>query len=288
MNGLLKFGSVCAILILITWGSAFAGDMDVSVRGGYFYYGEPDAGISYSGVVSGVRGAYESSFSGVLIRIRTELMSGNLKYDGSLNTHIVEGATATAAPPSQTHSVSYASSLWYSDSAFLMGSSFLKNGFEIRPFIGLGFRYLENPENKEVPFDYERNTTSIYLPMVLEFHKKISEKQAWGFSGEIDLLLNGSTRAKLSDASEKFNDLDFDQALGAGARIAGFYHCRWMGVDLSVKPFVDLWMVKESDTDELEYEGSRILVKSADGSFGDYREPANITLAGGLELALYF
>ena len=61
-----------------------------------------------------------------------------------------------------------------------------------------------------------------------------------------------------------------------------------MGIDLSVKPFVDLWMVKESDSDELKYEGSRILVKSADGSFGDYREPANITLAGGLELALYF
>jgi hypothetical protein len=283
----LKPWVMTALFLFGVRGFAFADGLDVSVRGGYFYYGEPDAEISYSGPVTGIRGAYEKNFSWCLVQIRSEIMSGSLTYDGSLNTHLAEGATP-GAPAEQTRSVRYDASLWYSDSSILMGGSFMKKNFEIRPLIGLGYRYLENPENAQVPFDYERRSTSFYVPLVLEFRRTLSERRFWGFSGEMDFLLRGSTRAKLSDASDQYNDLEFNQSKGVGARLTGFYQHEWMGLSLSVKPFVDVWMVDESDTDVLEFGGTRVLVKSADGTYGDYREPANITLAGGLELALYF
>jgi hypothetical protein len=154
----LKPWVISPFLNFCAWGFSFADGLDLFVRGGNFYYEEPDAEISYSGIVSGIRGAYEKSLSRCVFQLRSEIMSGNLTYDGSLNTQLAEGAC---------------------------------------------------------PGD---------------------------FSGQT----------------------------------------------LSVKPFLDVWMVDESDTDDLEFEGSRVLVKFADGTYGDYREPANITLAGGLELALYF
>lgn len=275
------------ILILVPAGLCFAGDVDLSVKGGYFRYDEPGVDVSYAGMITGLQGAYKKSFSSWSLKIQSEIMSGNLNYDGRLNGHqTADGATLSSFDDSRA--LTYGSNLWYSDSVVLLGRSYFKNQFRLTPYAGLGYRYLNNPDNPDVPYDYRRQVTYLYLPMVLEFEKILSRKSSWGITGEVDLLLKGSAKANLSDASDGYNDLNFNQSLGGSVKLTGLYNREIRGHAVSLKPFVEIWVVDESDTDILEYEGARVMVRSADGSYGDYREPTNITLAAGLQLNVMF
>jgi hypothetical protein len=275
------------IVIVFTRGFSLAGDLDLSIKGGYFRYDEPSADISYTGIVSGIQGAYKKSFSIWSFKIQSEIMSGNLDYSGRLNSH----STADGASVSSSNtrgSLSYGSDLWYSDTALLLGSPYCRNGYSLTPYAGLGYRYLDNPDNPDVPYDYRRQVSYLYVPMVLEFQKTLSENRSWGIIGEVDVLLKGSVRADLSDASEKYNDLNFQQSLGGSVKLTGLYNREILGYAISLKPFVEIWMVEESDTDVLEYDGTRVMVKSANGHYGDYCEPSNITLTAGLQLNMMF
>jgi hypothetical protein len=82
--------------------------------------------------------------------------------------------------------------------------------------------------------------------------------------------------------------LKFNQSLGGSIKLIGQYNREIWGHTVSLKPFLEIWIVDESDTDTLEYDGARVMVRSADGSYGDYCEPANFTLAAGLQLNVLF
>ena len=276
----------CPLCIVADPGKGISG-LDLSVKGGYFRYAEPDADITYAGIVSGVQGNFRKDFSAVTLQLRTELMAGNLDYNGQLNVHQTASASVDTSSV-ETTDIDYGSKLWYSDSSLLIGKAFDKSRFSFTASSGIGYRLLSNPENPDVASDYSRKVTYIYLPLVLEIQKEASGNRIWGMTGEVDILLQGSAQADLSDASDKYNDLTFTQSVGGAVKLAGFYHCRLWKMDLSVTPFVDVWFVDNSDTDELHYEGERVSVRSADGTYGDYREPANVTFTGGLQLAVNF
>ena len=287
INTILKYFIFTAAMVIFTAGQCFGADLSLSVKGGYFLYSEPGADISYSGLITGVQGDYQKTFSGFSFKLRSEFMSGQLDYDGQLNTHQVEDRSVQVSETGGI-SISHNASLWYSDSAALVGKPISKGNYTITPYAGLGYRFLNNPENSDVAFDYSRQVSYLYLPLILEIQKSTSQKHAWGISGEIDILLRGSVRADLSDASDNYNNLQFDQSVGGAIKLGGFYNSRIFGLNVSVKPFVDAWLVDNSHTDVLTYDGTRVLVKSADGSFGDYCEPANITMTAGLQLDIYF
>jgi hypothetical protein len=275
------------LLIFVSAGFSFAGDVDLSVKGGYFRYDEPGVDISYAGMITGLQGAYKKTFSGWSLKIQSEIMSGNLNYNGRLNSHqTVDGAALSSSDDNR--SLTYGSNLWYSDSVVLVGRAFFKNQYHLTPYAGLGYRYLNNPDNPDVPYDYRRQVTYLYFPLVLEFEKVLSRKRSWGITAEVDLLLKGSAKANLSDASDGYNDLNFNQSLGGSVKLTGLYNREIGGHLVSLRPFVEMWMVDESDTDILEYEGARVMVRSADGHYGDYCEPTNITLAAGLQLNVMF
>ena len=284
-----------ALIVFLFLGQVYANSaepesvkgLDIGVKGGYFHYSEPDADITYSGIVSGIQGDYRKEFAACTLKIRSELMTGNVDYDGQLNAHQVENA-AVGISAADNSPMSYGSSLWYADSTFLIGRSFSKHNYVITPYTGMGYRYLSSSENQDVANDYKREVTYIYLPLVLEFQKEVSNTRTWGIVGEVDILIRGTAKADLSDASDTYNDLSFNQSLGGGVKLSGFYNRKLMGMDISIKPFMDLWLIDNSDTDVLKNDGERVMVQSADGSYGDYCEPANITVTGGLQLALNF
>ena len=284
-----------ALVVFLCSGSSYANDtaydtikgLDIAVKGGYFHYSEPDADITYSGIVSGIQGDYRKDFAACAIKIRSEIMTGNVDYDGQLNVHRVENAAVDISSV-DTSPISYGSSLWYSDSSLLVGKSFSTHNYWITPYTGMGYRHLRSSENPDVDGDYKRQVTYIYLPLVLEFQKEVSDARRWGIVGEVDILLKGTARADLSDASDNYNDLSFNQSLGGGIKLSGFYNRNLLGMNVSIKPFMDVWLIDNSDTDVLKHDGERVLVRSADGSYGDYCEPANITVTGGLQLALNF
>lgn len=279
------------ILVLILFGlmgdTALAEGLSLSVKGGYFYYKEPQAHIDYSGMVSGIQGGYNKAFSKYTVKVRSEYMSGQLTYDGSLNVHEIVGDSIITTS-SQKLPISYDADLWYTDSTISFGRQFKKGRRIITPYIGIGYRYLNSPDNVVITSDYEREVAYLYLPLICEVKKHMSHNQSWGISGEVDFLLHGSVRAHISDASEEYNDLSFTQSLGGGFKLASYYKREISGVEFSINPFFDLWLIADSDTDVLMYNGNKLLGQSADGEYSHYREPGNITLTAGLQVDIIF
>jgi hypothetical protein len=276
-----------AILFGLTNDVVFAEGVSLSVKGGYFYYKEPQANVDYSGMVSGLQGGYSKVFSKYAVKVRSEYMSGQLTYDGSLNVHEVIGDSIITSP-GQKQPISYHADLWYSDSTLSLGRPFKKGGRVITPYIGLGYRYLNSPDNTDIISDYEREVAYLYLPLICEIEKNMTHKRSWGISGEVDILLNGSVKAHISDASAEYNDLSFTQSFGGGLKLAGYYRRTISDFELSITPFCDLWLVGDSDTDVLMYNGNKILGSAADGDTSNYREPGNITLTAGLAVKIIF
>jgi hypothetical protein len=276
-----------SIMSFGTTGFCFAGQTDFSVKGGYFMYWEPDPDISISGQVIGIQGSYRKIFSAYSIKVQSEFMTGNLSYNGSLNIQRIS-EKSTQEISSGFIPLRHASKLWFSDSAVLAGKSFIKHSYSITPYAGLGLRHLNSPKNQNVLSDYSRKVTYFYLPMVLEFKKNISEKSFWGASGEVDILLLGSVKANLSEVSKNYNNLKFHQSLGGGFKLGLQYSNEISGYSIFIKPFLDIWVMNDSDTDELKYGISQVMVRSSDGSYGNYCEPANITLTTGLQFGVRF
>ncbi len=276
------------LMVGLAGNRVFADEINFAVKGGYFQYTEPSADVDYSGPVTGVQGSIKKYLSkNYTIKAQSEYMQAKTTYDGSVNKHqIMEGSTVTTSV--EEYEISYDSGIWYSDSTLALGKWFWTNNFQIIPYIGLGYRYLNNPGKSEIAGDYEREVAYLYLPITLELQKKISKHKAWGITGELDILIHGWVKAHTSDISEKCNDLNFNQSKGGGLKLTGFYKQRLFGHAVSFAPFAELWLLGDSDTDTLMYDDTRMMVQSADGEFHDYCEPANITTTLGLKINILF
>lgn len=174
----IRFIKILIAFSIMSFGTpvlCLAGQIDLSVKGGYFEYWEPDPDIAISGQVIGIQGAYKKIFSVYSIKVQSEFMTGNLTYNGSLNTQKISEKSIQEISSGYIP-IRHASKLWFSDSVILAGKTFFQHSYFITTYAGLGLRYLNSPRNQEVPSDYSRKVTYFYLPMVLEFQKNISEK----------------------------------------------------------------------------------------------------------------
>lgn len=271
------------IIILIagfTPDYAFSNNLDVSVKGGYFNYMEPTADVEYTGMMSGVQFAYDKTLSNVTFKARSEYMRGQATYNGHVNMHqVVESSAVTSN--TGAYDMSYDTMLWYTDSAVTMSFWHKKNDNALLPFIGVGYRYMSTPKSDEIEGDYKREITYLYLPVAFHLKKETSENKSWGFTGEVDILIHGWVKAHTSDISERCGDMNFNQSLGGGLKLGSYYKRSLFGLDFSVSPFAEMWLLGDSDTDMLTYDGK--IMRSADGSYYSYCEPANITTTLGLK-----
>jgi hypothetical protein len=277
------------VLILFSYGSdsSFASEFEIVAKGGYFQYEEPSADVYYSGVVSGIQCDFNKTFSRYTIKAQSEYMMGNTTYDGQINRHnFAEGAAVTSAI--EEYDIRYSSDIWYTDSKIAIGKWYERDNYTITPSMGIGYRYLNNPERSEIEGDYEREVAYLYLPLSLEMKKNISERKSWGIAGEIDILIHGWVKAHTSDASDNLNDLNFTQSLGGGLKLTGFYKQKIFGRDIAFSAFAELWLLGDSNNDKLMYDGTRMMIQSSDGEYHDYCEPANITTVLGVKLNLFF
>ncbi len=283
----IKIVYILFLLLILTTNSTFADGLNLSVKGGYLHYEEPSANIDFSGLVSGLQGSFKKTISTYTLKIQSEYMKSQTTYDGHVNVHRVSGESEMTSSV-QGDRIRYDSSLWYTDSTLTIGKLFKKTAYRITSYAGIGYRFLDNTENPDVPYDYERTVAYLYIPLVLELQKKISRSQSWGFTGEIDILIHGKVNANISDVTKKCNDLSFNQSIGGGLKLSSYYRKQIFGLHFSVNPFFEMWLMANSDKDTLFYDGHRMLVKSADGDYNDYCEPANITFTAGLQFNLLF
>ncbi len=269
-------------LIIFSFASnhALADRLDLALKGSYFNYLEPSADVEYTGIMSGIQCSFNKAFSNFTIKARSEYMQGQTTYNGHVNTHkVVEGSAVTTN--TGAYELSYDSNLWYTDSTIALSWWHPKSDYNLMPFVGIGYRYLNTPKSADIDGDYEREITYLYLPVTIEVKEDISKHKSWGFTGEIDILIHGWVKAHTSNIAEKCSDMNFSQSLGGGLKLASYYKQNLFGLDVSVAPFAEMWLLGDSDTDTLTYDGK--VMRSADGSYYDYCEPANITTTLGLK-----
>ena len=84
-----------AVLIGISCNTGFGDSIDLAIKSGLFNYREPNANVAYTGMIHGIQGTYQKSFSAWSVRVRSELMSGAMNYKGHLNIHQVAGSSST-------------------------------------------------------------------------------------------------------------------------------------------------------------------------------------------------
>lgn len=279
----IKIISIFFLLSSLFIPSAFSDkvDLDLAVKGGFFNYQEPSADVEYSGVMSGIQCAYNKAFSNFNFKARTEYMQGQTTYNGHVNMHkVVEGSAMTSEVGA--YELSYNANLWYTDSAVAISWWQNKGIFNLTPYVGIGYRYLNTPQRYDIEGDYEREISYLYLPVSFELREDSSEYKSWGFTGEIDILIHGWVKAHTSNISERCGDLSFNQSLGGGVKLGSYYKRNLLGYDFSVSPFAEMWLLGDSNSDTLTYDGK--VMRSADGSSYNYCEPANITTTLGLKV----
>ncbi len=150
----------------------------------------------------------------------------------------------------------------------------------ITPFLGFGYRYLNNDSNNFG--GYEREVKYLYIPIGVKTISPFLANWTWGIHVEYDLFLDGKVKSHLSDVYPALNDLENNQDFGDGYGIRvslRFKKKLTHKLSLSVEPFVRYWDIEDSDISTITINGR---------PFADGYEPANNTTSYGLRGSFIF
>lgn len=149
----------------------------------------------------------------------------------------------------------------------------------IKPYTGIGFRYLRNDSNDQ--FAYEREIYWTYLPIGVDVRYRLAEKWVVGLRPQFNLLLTGHIESDVFEDSFS-NNLGFGDGYGFWAALPIERHFKRVG--LTLEPFVRYWNMRESDPDTVVVSG---LVPGFDVLVTGV-EPENDTLVYGLRIGVEF
>lgn len=155
----------------------------------------------------------------------------------------------------------------------------------ITPYIGLGYRYLNDDSSGMTTTTgergYERESNYIYSPIGVDFTTLIEGGWTIGISAEVDFLWYGKQKTHMSDANPALADFDNDQDTGYGLRGSFKVQKRFDHAALFFEPFVRYWNVKESDKTPVILNGAVV-----PGAY--WIEPKNTTSELGCKLGVQF
>lgn len=235
-------------------GVAFVADIGLST----YRYREPDVmTLSGSKIVAQV--GVDAPLSGGY------RLGAELRYaDGDLDYRSVERLGSVRAEGLRDYLV---------ETRVLMSREMRFGGARVRPFAGLGYRYLYNDARavRGETFVGERRTNRlIYLPVGLAL--PLGEQLA--LRAELDPVLYGMHKSRLSDMDPSWSDIDMRQRFGLGAKLQLAYTVG----QLRLVPYIDLWRVGKSDAARVLQNGRRTTVG---GQPFLMAEPQNHTVEAG-------
>ena len=158
----------------------------------------------------------------------------------------------------------------------------ISNSF-ITPFIGIGYRYLNDDSSGEVSttgaLGYERESYYLYSPIGISFITGL--RDGWSFGGtlEYDYFWWGKQKSHLSDVNPGYNDISNRQKKGDGLRGSIIFQERFKKVDFKAELFIRYWNIKKSNTETWTYYGTPI---------GYAWEPKNVSTEIGIMLGVRF
>ncbi|MBU4313119.1 MAG: autotransporter outer membrane beta-barrel domain-containing protein [Candidatus Omnitrophica bacterium] len=166
----------------------------------------------------------------------------------------------------------------------LLGYDFSKyEGYGITPYIGLGYRYLNDDSSGMISSTgdrgYERESNYFYTPIGIEIINPLNNDWSMAAIFEYDYFWKGIQKSHLSGAVPSFSDLENDQNDGFGLRASLRFQKKGEKADFLIEPFVRYWDIEESETANITYNG--VL-------WGFGWEPENNSTEIGIRLAAVF
>lgn len=135
----------------------------------------------------------------------------------------------------------------------------LCSSFTLTPYIGLGYRYLNDDSAGERTSTgaagYERESNYFYLPLGLNGVADLGSGWTVGLRGEFDIFLYGQQKSHLSDAIAGLGDVTNDQEDGYGLRASLKVMKETEAANFFIEPFVRYWHIDDSEISAVTYQG---------------------------------
>ena len=165
----------------------------------------------------------------------------------------------------------------------------LKDGVTAVPYIGLGYRYLNDGLQEYTPGGYNRESTYFYLPAGGDLRARVRGGWDLTMNLEYDQLLNGKQKSHLEDFDSRLDTLVNTQRKGYGLR-GSFKVSKDLSKKLSmyVEPFFRYWDIENSDISPFTSLGEPVLLCDGSGCSDSGQEPSNVTKEVGLRMGMGF
>ena len=120
----------------------------------------------------------------------------------------------------------------------------------ITPFIGIGYRYLNDDSSGEVSttgaLGYKRESNYFYSPIGISFITGLWNGWSFGATIEYDYFWWGKQKSHLSDVPGYY-DISNRQKKGDGFRGSIIIQERFKKIDFKAEPFIRYWNIKKSE-----------------------------------------
>ncbi|MCL1826138.1 MAG: hypothetical protein FWG26_09430 [Betaproteobacteria bacterium] len=190
-------------------------------------------GFSFEYLNNGGVGQIKESMP-VQLRARLNYMRGELDYEGGY----LEPPHDPVKMKAGTNS--------FVDMVFAGGfESKLGENFSVAPYLGLGYRYLEdsggirtNKVDGYLVYDYKREQTYYYLPIGADWKMPLGSGWKLAINTELDVLLRGENTS---------DGIDFRQKSGYGTRLSIKVEKNLQSVGIFAEPFYRYWNISASN-----------------------------------------
>jgi len=248
-------------------------------------YREPHL-MKETGVMYGVVGSY--TYRGWLPPSPEEMDKAMLKIEGKGSWGKVDYSSPISGTMENIPN-------WLLEFRGLLGYDFAVNTFTLTPYLGVGYRYLNDDSSGKVTslddLGYERESNYIYIPIGTEVTTPFNN---WlvGATLEYDIFCWGKQKSHLSDARlwdpiwgyYTFPDIENRQKKGYGIRGSIKFQKKGERLNFVIEPYIRYWNIKRSKvvtTSTISENGLWIIT-------GSFVEPKNNSTEAGCRLAVNF
>lgn len=229
----------------------------------YIKYEEPGL-MEEKGMMYGIVGSYAYR-NKLMLKAEGKFAYGQLDY---------EGATWGGTPLTIKSIENY---MWEFRGA--LGYDFAVKAITITPYLGIGYRWLQDNTQEKYIGGYQRESNYLYLPIGVEAVVNLGNGWSLGAAGEYDVFLWGKQISYLSDLDPGFNDPENKQTKGYGVRGSITLAKKGEKAGFIIEPYIKYWKIEDSDVELLTYYGT---------PFSYVLEPENNSTEIGCKLAITF
>lgn len=228
-------------------------------------YKEPGL-MDTKGTLYGVAGAWTYRENQWMLRVEGKYASGDWDYNGQ-----TWGGLPLAIHDIDVSLLEFRGLLGYD--AALSPSAW------VTPYVGIGYRYLNDHSQKKYVGGYQRESSYIYSPLGVEMTARVNDAWSWGAVAEYGLFWKGRQVSHMGDVFPGLNDVANTQSKGYGLR--GELNVSWRGgmIGVTAGPYIRFWRINDSATSPLFLNGVYL---------GDLIEPKNRSTETGLKVSLVF